>query len=227
MVDAVLPDKRDVLASFNTPIFNIDGINFRINDRFVNQNKKDKKAKLNNKVKLVEGDQSESIKNSREYVNYNPIKLNNDLIVVNDKTINDQVSNPISKDVPKNKLEELEKQYNETLKLQQEVLTQIKALKGSRGDKTKGIKKIKKSKDIKNNQDKGSKDDKTKKSMPQPVIHPNNKSTNANNENESKHDSKNKLSDGEINEESIDNENIRLNNNLEESEASTDRKSVV
>jgi len=100
---------------------------------------------LNDKAKLADGGETESIRNGKEFINYNPIKINNDLVKVNDKDLNNQINKINGKEsVDLSKLDELEKQYKETLKLQQDVLNQIKLLKHSRGDKMKGVKKDKK-----------------------------------------------------------------------------------
>jgi len=68
MIDAETPKTRELLTQMNTPLFNLNGINFRINDKFVKDNKKGKKSKyLKNEHKSVEGAESEVIKGNREY----------------------------------------------------------------------------------------------------------------------------------------------------------------
>jgi len=45
MIDAEIPLTKNVVTQMNTPLFNLNGINFRINDKFVKDNKKGKKSK--------------------------------------------------------------------------------------------------------------------------------------------------------------------------------------
>jgi len=110
---------------------------------------------LKNDNKLVEGGVSEINRNTKEFLRYEPMKANQNDIIVVKQNIN---VNEKEKVISKNELESLERQYYETEKMQNEVLKRIKELKKSH----KKSHKPKKTKSDKPNSDKSDKPKKDK-----------------------------------------------------------------